>query len=173
MKLMKLKAKIYLGADHAGFALKEKIKEWLKEWNYAFEDKGAFALDEQDDYPDFVMPVAKAVAEDPANRRGIIVGGSGQGEAMGANRFSQVRSVVFYGPVSAHETIDTEGRTSTDPFEIVKLSRSHNDANMLALGARFVKEEEAKEAVKLWLETPFLGEERHARRIKKIDLWQS
>lgn len=144
---------IYLGADHAGFALKEKIKKWLQDWNYAVEDKGAFALDEQDDYPDFITPVGKTVAENPADRRGIVLGGSGQGEALICNRFSGVRAAVYYG----------------GNLEIVRLSREHNDANVLALGARFVNDEEAKEAVKLWLETEFKGEERHVRRIQKIN----
>lgn len=144
---------IYLGADHAGFALKEKIKEWLKDWGYIFEDKGAFSLDEQDDYPDFIAPVAQAVAENPVERRGIVLGGSGQGEAMVCNRFSGVRAAVYYG----------------GNLEIVRLSRQHNDANVLALGARFVTEKEAKEAVRIWLETLFTEEERHKRRIRKID----
>jgi ribose 5-phosphate isomerase B len=145
--------KVYIGADHAGFALKEKIKEWLKEWDYVFEDMGAFALNEEDDYPDYIAPVARAVAQDPQNTRGIILGGSGQGEAMVANRFPGVRAAVYYG-------------SSED---IIRLSREHNDANILSLGARFVSEEEVKEAVKAWLETEFKGEERHIRRIQKID----
>lgn len=145
--------KIFLGTDHAGFALKEKIKQWLEEWSYEVEDFGAYKLNEQDDYPDFIVPVAKAVAEDPENRRGIILGGSGQGEAMVANRFPDVRAAVYYG----------------GPVGIARLSREHNDANVLSLGARFVSENEAKEAIKLWLETPFTNEERHKRRLEKID----
>ena len=146
--------KIYLGGDHAAFPLKEKIKEYLtKDLGYEAEDKGAFSFDGLDDYPDFIKPVACAVASDPENSRGIIMGGSGQGEAIAANRFKGVRAAVFYG----------------GPEEIIKLSREHNDANILSIGARFVSENDIMHAVKLWLSTPFSGEERHQRRIAKID----
>ena len=146
--------KIYLGTDHAGFALKEKLKQWLGEWGHEVEDLGAYELNEQDDYPDFIASVAKAVAKDPENRRGIVLGGSGQGEAMVANRFRGVRATVYYG----------------GSMDILRLSREHNDANILSLGARFLKDDEAKEAVKLWLGTSFSGEERHERRIAKLDV---
>lgn len=145
--------KIFVGTDHAGFELKEKLVPFLKELGYEVEDKGAFSLDEKDDYPDFVAPVAEEVSKAPEDTRGIVLGGSGQGEDMVADKFPHVRSAVYYG----------------GPLEIVKLSREHNDANILSLGARFISEEEAKTAVKLWLETPFSGEERHARRIEKIE----
>lgn len=148
------KPNIYLGADHAGFELKEKIKEWLAEWGYEFEDMGANEYDENDDYPDFIRPAAKTVAHDPENARAIVLGGSGQGEAMVANRYRGVRAAVYYG--------------GSD--EIIKLSREHNDANVLSLGARFLNEEEAKKAVKLWLETEFTGADRHVRRINKTDV---
>ena len=150
------KPKIYLGTDHAGFLLKEKIKVWLKEWNYDFKDFGTNST-ESCDYPDFIFPVAKKVARENANgkekARGIILGGSGQGEAITANRIKGVRAVVYYGYNK----------------EIIELSRIHNNANVLSLGARFVNEKKAKEAVKLWLETEFTKEERHVKRIKKID----
>jgi ribose 5-phosphate isomerase B len=142
---------IYLGADHAGFELKEEIKKFLLSLGLGVEDKGAMELDLDDDYPDFVYPVAQAVAQDPGASRGIVLGGSGQGEAMVANRVKGVRSAVYYGW----------------PLDIVKLSRQHNDANVLSLGAWFLTKEEAIEAVKLWLETPFEGG-RHERRIEKI-----
>lgn len=144
--------KIHLGTDHAGFELKEKIKEFLAAEGREIVDHGAFTLDETDDYPDFIRPVADAVSKDPESR-GIVLGGSGQGEAMTANRYKGVRAAVFYG--------GTE--------DIVKLSREHNDANVLSLGARFIDNEMVKDVVKLWLETPFSGEERHKRRIAKID----
>lgn len=144
---------VYIASDHAGFKLKEKIKNELGELGFEVKDFGPFVFDKNDDYPDFVRLVAEAVANDPENGRGIILGASGQGEAMVANRFSGVRAAVFCG----------------DNLEIIKLSREHNDANILSLGARFLSEEEAKTAVKLWLETPFSGEERHTRRIGKID----
>ena len=87
--------KIYIGADHAGYRLKEKLKEFLKEKNYTIEDKGAFELNPDDDYPDFVRPVTKAVASDPEASRGVVIGGSGQGEAVVANRQKGVRAVVL------------------------------------------------------------------------------
>jgi len=147
--------KIYLGTDHAGFELKEKIKQWLNEWGYEHEDLGAFSYDAQDDYPDFVHKVGRKVADDPKNNRGIVLGGSGQGEAMVANRHKGVRAAVY-----AARTLD---------LELVKLMREHNDSNVLSLGARFVLEEDANEVVKTWLETSFPGEDHHKRRIAKID----
>ena len=143
---------IYLATDHAGFNLKEKIKKFLTELGYETQDFGAFVYDEKDDYPDFVKLAAEAVAKDPENSRAIVLGGSGQGEAMVANRYKGVRAAVL-------DKYDAD---------IIKLSREHNNANVLSLGARFLKEEEALSAVKLWLETPFTGEERHKRRIAKF-----
>jgi ribose 5-phosphate isomerase B len=143
--------KIYIGADHAGFELKEILKKFLAEKGYEVEDKGAFEFDKEDDYPDFIRPVAEAVASDPGSR-GLILGGSGQGEAMVANRVKGIRALVYYG----------------GSIKIVKLSRQHNDANILSLGARFISEEKAKKAVELWLSTEFQGG-RHQRRIEKID----
>ncbi|MBU1046262.1 RpiB/LacA/LacB family sugar-phosphate isomerase [Patescibacteria group bacterium] len=145
--------KILLATDHAGFELKESLKFFLKELGYEIEDKGAFEYNSEDDYPDFIKPVAKEVSENPDEFKAIILGGSGQGEAMTANRFKNVRAAVY-------NFLD---------FDIIKLSREHNDANILSLGARFLTEDHAKEAVKLWLETPFSEEERHIRRIQKIE----
>jgi ribose 5-phosphate isomerase B len=99
---------------------------------------------------------------------GIILGGSGQGEAMCANKVPGARALVFYGGVIAKEAIDVAGNTSTDLYTMIKLTREHNDANILSLGVRFLSEEEAEIAVKLFLETKFSGEERHVRRIGKI-----
>lgn len=147
---------IHIGSDHAGFDLKNEIVRFLEQQHYEVIDHGAYELDPEDDFPDFILPVAVSVAEDP-NSRGIILGGSGQGEAMVANRVLGVRATVFYG-----EPIDSEE-------SIIELSRQHNDANVLSLGARFLTDEEALEAVELWLETSFSEEERHMRRIAKID----
>ncbi|MBI3634298.1 MAG: RpiB/LacA/LacB family sugar-phosphate isomerase [Candidatus Yonathbacteria bacterium] len=144
--------RIYIGTDHAGFELKEKLVIFLKELGYMVEDFGAYSYESQDDYPDFIRKVAEAVAQDPLSR-GFVLGGSGQGEAMCANRVNGARAAVYYGGA----------------VDIVVLSREHNDANILSLGARFIDEEEAKEVVRVWLETPFSGEERHIRRIKKIE----
>ncbi len=156
--------KIYIGADHAGYELKEKLKNYLSGLGYEVEDKGAFNYDENDDYPDFVTPVAKAVAEDPESegRRGIVLGGSGQGEAMCANKVRGVRAAVFYGEILP------EDAANLDSFEIIKLTREHNDANVLAIGARFVSEDEMKFAVELFLSTKFSGEEKHQRRLAKF-----
>ena len=150
--------KIYLGTDHAGFKLKEQLKLFLQEeLNFKVEDCGAFEFDEFDDYPDFIFPVAEKVSQDwngGIENFGIIFGGSGQGEAMVANRVQNVRAAVYYGGSE----------------EIIKLSREHNNANILSLGARFVSFEEVKKVVQLWLDTKFSGDERHQRRIEKMDL---
>lgn len=147
---------IHIGGDHAGFDLKNEIIRFLEKKEYEVIDHGAYELDPDDDYPDFVLPVAIAVTEDE-NSRGIILGGSGQGEAMVANRVQGIRATVFYGePAFSDESI-------------INLSRQHNDANILSLGARFLTEEEALEAIDMWLETAFSEEDRHARRIAKID----
>ncbi len=149
--------KIYIGTDHAGFELKEKLVPFLREeLNYDVEDMGAHEYDEDDDDPDLVRPVAAAVARDQdeeIDSRGIILGGSGQGEAIVANREQGVRAAVYYG----------------GPDDLIVLSRDHNNANVLSLGARFLTTEEAKHAIKVWLATPFIADERHARRIEKID----
>lgn len=154
---------IYLGADHAGFALKQKVKEFLEREGYEVADMGAYTSNDGDDYPEFITAAAQAVANDlikGVDSRGIIFGGSGQGEAMAANRVNGVRAAVFYGP--------SISLRAGGPLEIIKLSREHNDANILSVGARFVSEHDALDAVKLWLNTPFSNEERHRRRIMKF-----
>lgn len=152
--------KIHIGADHAGFDLKNELVRFLEQKDYEVIDHGAFEYDEEDDYPDFIFPVARDVSIDE-DSVGIIIGGSGQGEAIVANRIPGIRAVVFNGQ---YEPVD--GREV--PEEII-ISREHNDSNILSLGARFVNGDEAKEAVELWLETEFSGEPRHIRRIQKID----
>lgn len=155
---------IYLGADHAGFALKQKIKEFLEISGYEVADMGAYENNDGDDYPEFITAAASAVANDlikGIDSRAIVFGGSGQGEAMAANRIDGVRAAVFYGHSASL-------KPGGDPLEIIKLSREHNDANVLSLGARFISEQEALDAVKLWLDTPFSNEERHRRRIMKF-----
>lgn len=159
--------KIYVAADHAGFHLKEVVKEALLGEGYEVEDVGATHVDSHDDYPDYVSKAAEKVSEFPEDRA-ILCAGSGAGEMMLANKYPNVRAALFYGPKEAVGEVDVTGRKSTDPYEIVRLSREHNDANVLSLAARFLTEEEALEAVMLWLKTPFSGEERHERRIKKI-----
>ena len=143
--------KILLASDHAGFELKEFLSNHLIQLGYNVEDCGAYEMDSTDDYPDFIIPAARKVASDP-DSRGIIMGGSGQGEAMAANRIKGVRAAVYY-----------EG-----PIEIVRLSRSHNNANILSLGARFISNEKAVEVVKMWFNEPF-ERGRHQKRIDKLD----
>ena len=160
--------KIFIGADHAGFEAKEKLKTYLSDMGHEVIDKGAFTFDKDDDYPDFIKPVAEGVAENTDNR-GIIIGGSGFGEAICANRVSKARALVFYGPMLPKGAVDVSGRESHDPYEIIKLSRMHNDANIISFGMRFITDEEMKEAIRVFLETKFSGDERHIRRIKKLD----
>jgi len=159
--------KVYLATDHTGIELKNKVNEFLQKEGYETEDCGAYEYDKYDDYPDWIAKAAQKVSENP-NERGIIFGGSGQGEAMVANKFNNVRCALFYTPAIPTQSVNIEGDKSTDPFEIVKLSRDHNDANMLSIGFRFVKDEDVFKAIKIWLETPASTEERHKRRIEKI-----
>ncbi len=143
--------KIYLATDHAGFAHKELLKQYLLEEGVEVVDHSASVRDDADDYPDYITPCAKDVAED-LDAIGIIFGGSGQGEAMCANRVKGIRAAVYYG----------------GPKEILTLSREHNDANILSIGARFISEVDMIEAVKLWLATAFSREERHIVRLNKF-----
>ena len=143
--------KVHLATDHAGLELKDKIKLYLIDLGHEVIDHGAYEFDALDDYPDFIFPCAKAVAEDQESR-GIILGGSGQGEAMAANRIKGIRAAVFY--------------NGTD--EIIKLSRQHNNANILSLGARFMTEEEIYRIIKIWFDEDFEGG-RHQKRIEKLD----
>ena len=143
--------KIHLATDHAGLELKEKVKLYLSDLNYEVIDHGAYEYDALDDYPDFIFPCANAVSNDPESK-GIILGGSGQGEAVAANRVKGVRAAVFY----------------NGPDEIIKLSRQHNNANILSLGARFMSEEEMYKIIEVWLSTDFESG-RHQRRIEKLD----
>ena len=154
--------KIYIATDHAGFELKEKLVPFLGEMGHEVVDKGAFKLDENDDYPDFIAEASQEVSfANSSDVRGIILGGSGQGEAIVANKFPHIRAVVFNGQYEPKDGGEV-------PDEIF-LTRSHNDSNILSLGARFISEETAKRAIREWLDTPFSGEERHSRRIKKIE----
>ncbi|MDE1966624.1 MAG: RpiB/LacA/LacB family sugar-phosphate isomerase [Patescibacteria group bacterium] len=149
-----MKNLIILAADHAGYELKEAIKKHLESKKIQVLDVGAHELKPEDDYPEYMSAAAMHVAKDlKGETKAIIFGGSGQGEAIVANRFPGVRAAVWYGGSE----------------EVIKKSREHNDANILSIGARFTDEASAKKAVDLWLETPFSGEERHARRIEEID----
>lgn len=160
--------KIALATDHAGYEEVQKIKEHITLLGHECIDFGPTSFDPDDDYPDFIFPAAQAVAAGDCER-GIIFGGSGQGEAIAANRVKGVRCALFYGPVSPRRAIDSEGTVSDDPLVLLRLSREHNNSNMLSLAARFLSEEEIKTAVTAWLEMPDATAERHIRRIKKLD----
>ena len=153
--------KILVGADHRGYAHKDKLVPYLLGLGHEVEDKGAFEYNEDDDYSDFIIPVAREVSKRPNDVRGIVLGGSGQGEAMTANKFRNVRAAVYYG----------QGQcvVPEDGISIIKLSRADNDANVLSLGARFITEQEMFDVVKEWLETPFKNEEKYKRRNLKMD----
>ena len=129
--------KISLGTDHAGFHYKEEIKRFLQSLGHEVTDFGTFSTDRVD-YPDFIRPAALAVASE-ACERGIVLGGSGNGEAMAANRIKGIRCALCWN------------------IESARLSRQHNDANMLSIGERMKSRETALEIVKMWLDTPFEG----------------
>ena len=141
--------KIYVGADHAGFDLKQKLVAELKKLGYEPIDVGPKALDPADDFPDYAKPVAEAVS-DGAVARGVLTCGTGLGMAYTANRFPHVRAAVAWSP------------------EIAELARKHNDANILVLPSRFVSEKEGLEILHKWLDTKFEGG-RHQRRVEKIE----
>jgi ribose 5-phosphate isomerase B len=140
--------RIAIGSDHAGFQYKERIKQFLDELDHTVVDFGTFS-EEPVDYPVFIFPVAKAVARGEAER-GIVLGGSGNGEAMAANRIKKVRCALCWNE------------------EVARLAREHNDSNVLSLGQRVITLESALEIVRVWLETPF-QEGRHVRRIELLD----
>ena len=140
--------KIAIGSDHAGFQYKEEIKRFLSELGHQITDFGTSSEDPVD-YPLFVRPATLAVVRGEADR-GVILGGSGNGEAMVANRVKGIRCAVCWNAESA------------------RLARQHNDANMISLGQRMISQEQALEIVRIWLETPFEGG-RHVRRIQMID----
>jgi ribose 5-phosphate isomerase B len=152
--------RIFFASDHAGFDLKKELMPFVASLGYDVEDLGAVSYKPEDDYVGYVAQAASRVSADPDGTRAIVLGGSGQGEAIVANRFPHVRAVVYNG--------ESRGALYNDLDEIA-LSREHNDANVLSLGARFLVLEEARQAVERWLKTPFSGEERHTRRIRQID----
>ena len=148
------KSTIFLASDHAGFELKNKIKKFLKHERYSFEDLGPYELNKKDDYPDYIIPCARKVASNK-DSKGVVFGFSGQGEPITANKIKGVRASVYY-----------EGENGK---RIIKLSREHNDSNILSLGAGFISEKEAINAIRLWLDTKFSKAERHERRNKKVN----
>lgn len=159
---------IALSTDHAGYERMKKLKNGLELAGYICKDFGPTQFDVDDDYPDFIRPAAKSILSGECEA-GIVFGGSGQGEAMVANRLPGIRCSVWYGPSVPLEAVDTSGTISNDPYEILKLSKEHNDANMLSIAGRFVSDAEALKVSILWLNQTFRGEQRHQRRIAKLD----
>ena len=143
---------IYIGSDHAGFALKEFLTKYLAKKGVDFADLGPYRFDPQDDYPDFCIPVAEAVVKNKG-AKGIVIGGSGNGEAIAANKVKGIRAAIVYDAFTA------------------KKSREHNDANVIALRARGVPHKESLRLLKIWLSTSFSGG-KHKRRIDKISRYE-
>jgi ribose 5-phosphate isomerase B len=143
---------VHVATDHAGFTHKEAVVAWLQSEGFTVVDHGPAGYDEGDEFPDFIERAARAVSHDPKSR-GIIFGGSGQGEAMLANRFPGVRAVVYYG----------------GDDHIPVLSRQHNDSNVISIGARFVDIDTTKRIIWDWLHAVFLTDEKYQRRNDKIE----
>jgi ribose 5-phosphate isomerase B len=141
--------RVYLGSDHAGFVLKSRLIEWLKQAGHDPVDCGPDAERDDDDYPPYVMRAAKSAVDDPESL-GIVIGGSGNGEAIAANKIPGVRAAIAWSEQTA------------------KLARFHNNANVLSLGARMYPVQDAVSYAKVFVETPFSGEPRHARRLAEI-----
>jgi ribose 5-phosphate isomerase B len=141
--------KIYLGADHAGFELKEKIKKYLIEEKYNVVDCGNLVFDKNDDYPDFISRVAENVSVN-VESYGIALGKSGAGECIVANKFREIRAILAVNENN------------------VRLAREHNDANVISIGSEIIDLENAKKLINIFLKTPFSADERHIRRINKI-----
>jgi len=143
--------RVYIGADHRGFALKGRIAQRLRERGYDVADEGARELNPEDDYPVFAKRVAKRVAEDPKRTRGILICGSGIGVAVAANKVHGIRAGFAFSE------------------DMARASREHDDTNVLALSSDYQSDDEAWRIVEAWLETAFSGAERHQRRLKQIE----
>lgn len=144
--------KIFIASDHAGFEMKEALKGWLSENGHEIRDFGATVYDKDDDYPDFIAPLAVELGGN-SEAFAILVGKSGQGEAIAANRHQGVRAMVY----------------NQDNLQVVKLAREHNDANAISIGTAFVTIDQAQQAITTFLETPFSKDERHMRRLGKLN----
>jgi ribose 5-phosphate isomerase B len=141
---------IYIAADHRGYEMKNELAAWLQQEGHTVTDLGASELNKDDDYPEYGLAVAKAVAAAPAERRGIALCGSGAGMAVAANKVPGIRAALIHDPA------------------IAAAARQDDDTNVLALGADYVTLDTAKEVIKLWLTTPFSAAPRHQRRIDQI-----
>ncbi|WP_370894127.1 ribose-5-phosphate isomerase [Janibacter sp. GXQ6167] len=146
--------RVHIGGDHAAFELHQDLIAYLRELGHEVTDHGPHAYDPVDDYPVFVLRTALAVREDVGSR-GIVLGGSGNGEQMAANKVRGIRAALCYNT------------------ELARLAREHNDAQIISIGGRMNTAEEAKEMVRVFLETEFTGEERHQRRIDMVLAWET
>ena len=146
--------RVHVGSDHAGFELKGHLVEALRADGHEVVDHGPVDYDAEDDYPIYCIPTAEAVVDDPGSL-GVVIGGSGNGEQIAANKVDGVRSALVY---------DTD---------TASLGRQHNDANVMGIGARMHSDEEALALVRTFLSTPFSGEERHARRIELLARYEA
>lgn len=142
---------IYIGSDHKGYQLKKEIVLMLKNGGYEVSDLGNVAQDENDDYPDFAAKVAERVSRDIENAKGILICGSGVGMCVVANKFANIRAALV---ASSDQAFD---------------SKNDDNANILCLGANYLSAEQAKKIVLTWSQTPFSEEERHTRRLQKIE----
>ncbi|WP_283137857.1 ribose-5-phosphate isomerase [Rhizohabitans arisaemae] len=145
--------RVYIGADHAGYELKNHLVTWLKEQGHDPVDCGPFVYDGQDDYPPFVLRAAAGTAAEPGSL-GIVIGGSGNGEAIAANKVAGVRAALVWSE------------------ETATLGREHNDANVISVGSRMHSQEEATRFVEVFLATPYSGAERHTRRIEMLSAYE-
>ncbi|REF31690.1 ribose-5-phosphate isomerase [Calidifontibacter indicus] len=145
--------RVHIGGDHAAYEMQRGLVDWLAEQGYDVVDHGPKEYDELDDYPVFVLRAAEAVAAEPGSL-GVVLGGSGNGEQMAANKVKGIRAALCY---------------ST---ELAQLAREHNDAQIISLGGRFHTQEQAQAMVKVFLETPFSGVERHQRRLDMVSTYE-
>lgn len=145
--------RVHLGGDHAAYETQRDLVAWLGEQGHEVVDHGPTEYDEQDDYPVFVIAAAHAVAEDPGSL-GVVLGGSGNGEQMAANKVAGVRAALAW------------------DVELARLAREHNDAQIVSIGARFTAPALAREIVAAFLDTPFSGVERHARRLAMVSAYE-
>ncbi|GAB3585618.1 ribose-5-phosphate isomerase [Calidifontibacter terrae] len=141
--------RVHIGGDHAAYDMQRGLVKWLTEQGYEVVDHGAAEYDDQDDYPVFVLRAAEGVAADPGSL-GVVLGGSGNGEQMAANKVRGIRAALCY------------------TTELAQLAREHNDAQIISLGGRFHTQEQAQAMVKVFLETTFTGAERHQRRLDMV-----
>lgn len=146
--------RVYLGSDHAGYELKNHLVEWLKEAGHEPVDCGPHIYDALDDYPPFCLRAAERTASDP-QALGIVIGGSGNGEAIAANKVRGVRAALAWSEQTA------------------ALGREHNNANVISIGGRMHTEEEATKFVEIFLSTPYSGDERHTRRIDMLAVYET